>query len=308
MSFSVTILGSGSAVPTATRNPSSQYVQCSGRTILIDCGEGTQMQFRKYGLKFQKVDLILISHLHGDHYFGLVGLLSTMHLLGRSRAIQIFGPIGLKDIVEIQLHAAGSRLSFDVNISEVEPESNGILFEDSKILVSYFPLAHKIPTSGFIIHQKAKERKLNVEKAQEDGVKIKYYHRLKKSENVIDEKGKLIRFEDYTEEGNPAVAYAYCSDTKYHEPIIEFIKGVNTLYHEATFIDAHEDRAKGTKHSTAKDAALIAKKANVESLLMGHLSARYDDGKAHVLEARSVFENSIFVEDGATYLIPREEL
>jgi ribonuclease Z len=303
VSFFVTILGSGSAVPTETRNPSSQYIQCSGRTILIDCGEGTQMQFRKLGLKFQKVDLILISHLHGDHYFGLVGLLSTMHMMGRTRAIQIYGPKGLKDIVEIQLHAAGSRLSFDVNVDEIEPESNGILFEDTKIKISYFPLAHKIPTSGFIVHQKEKDRKLNIEKAQKNRVKIEYYHRLKKSENVTLDNGKIIHFEEYTDQGDQAISYAYCSDTKYHEPIIEFIKGVNTLYHEATFLDAHEDRARGTKHSTAKQAAAIAKLANVKHLFMGHLSARYDDGKEHESEAKPVFRNSIFVEDGATYRI-----
>jgi ribonuclease Z len=184
VSFSVTILGSGSAVPTAKRNPSSQYVQCSSRSILIDCGEGTQMQFRKFGVKYQKVDLILISHLHGDHYFGLVGLLSTMHMMGRTRAIDVYGPKGLKEIVDLQLHAAGSRLAFDVNIHEVEPETNGVLFEDNKIKVEYFPLSHKIPTNGFIILQKEKERKLNIEKAEADGVKIRYYHLLKKSEDV----------------------------------------------------------------------------------------------------------------------------
>lgn len=303
MSFFVTILGSGSAVPTADRNPSSQYIQCSSRTILIDCGEGTQMQFRKFGLKFQKVDLILISHLHGDHYFGLVGLLSTMHMMGRTRAIQIYGPIGLKDIVEIQLHAAGSRLAFDVNIEEVEQGSNGVLFEDTKIKINYFPLAHKIPTSGFVVLQKEKERKLNIKKAQKDGVKIEYYHRLKKSEDVLDDKGEIIRFEEYTDKGDSELSYAYCSDTKYHEPIIEFIKDVDTLYHEATFLEAHEDRAKATKHSTAKHAAAIAELANVRRLFMGHLSARYSDGKEHEVEAQAIFTNSIFVEDGTTYRI-----
>jgi len=301
VSFSVTILGSGSAVPTAKRKPSSQYVECSGRKILIDCGEGTQMQFRKFGLKYQKVDLILISHLHGDHYFGLVGFLSTMHMMGRTRAMEIYGPKGLKDIIEIQLHAAGSRLAFDVNVHEVEPESNGVIFEDKKIKVEYFPLAHKIPTNGFVITQKEKERKLNVEKAEADGVKIRYYHILKKSEDVIDEEGKLLRFEDYTFKGEGARRYAYCSDTKYHEPIIKFIEGVDTLYHEATFIDAHEDRAKATKHSTAKQAASIAKLAKVGKLFMGHLSARYEDGSVHVEEAREIFLNSIFVEDGVKY-------
>lgn len=303
MNFTITILGSGSAVPTATRNPSSQYVECSGRTILIDCGEGTQMQFRKFGLKYQKVDFILISHLHGDHYFGLVGLLSTMHMMGRTRAIDIYGPKGLKDIIEIQLHAAGSRLSFGVNIHEIEPETNGVLVEDDKIKVSYFPLAHKIPTSGFLIIQKEKQRKLLIDKARADKVKIEYYHRLKRSVDVTDEDGKLIRYEDYTLPGEPEKRYAYCSDTKYHEPIVEFIKGVNVLYHEATFVDAHEDRATKTKHSTAKQAAEIAKQAEVGKLFMGHLSARYENTSQHEFEAKSIFERSIYVEDGSKYTL-----
>lgn len=303
MNFTITILGSGSAVPTATRNPSSQYVECSGRTILIDCGEGTQMQFRKFGLKYQKVDFILISHLHGDHYFGLVGLLSTMHMMGRTRGIDVYGPKGLKEIVEIQLHAAGSRLSFEVNIHEIEPESNGVLVEDDKIKVSYFPLAHKIPTSGFLIIQKEKQRKLLIDKARADKVKIEYYHRLKRSEDVTDEEGKLIRYEDYTLPGEPEKRYAYCSDTKYHEPIVKFIQGVNVLYHEATFVDAHEDRASKTKHSTAKQAAEIAKQAEVGKLFMGHLSARYENTDQHEFEAKSIFERSIYVEDGSKYTL-----
>ncbi|NVK63536.1 MAG: ribonuclease Z [Flavobacteriales bacterium] len=303
MNFTVTILGSGSAVPTATRNPSSQYIECSGRTILIDCGEGTQMQFRKFGLKYQKVDFILISHLHGDHYFGLVGLLSTMHMMGRTRPIEIYGPKGLKEIIEIQLHAAGSRLAFDVNIHEIEPESNGTLIEDDKIQVSYFPIAHKIPTSGFLVVQKEKQRKLLIDKARADNVKIEYYHRLKRSEDVTDEDGRIIRFEEYTLPGEPEKRYAYCSDTKYHEPIVEFIRGVNVLYHEATFVDAHEDRAAKTKHSTAKQAAAIAKRAEVGKLFMGHLSARYENTEQHEMEARSIFERSIFVKDGSKYTL-----
>lgn len=303
MSFSVTILGSGSAVPTESRNPTSQLVVCSNRVILIDCGEGTQMQFRKFGIKFQRVDLVLISHLHGDHYYGLVGLLSTMHMMGRVAPIQIFGPKGLRQIVDIQLHAAGSRLDFDVQVTELEPESNGVLFEDAKIIVSYFPLAHKIPTSGFIVTQKEKERKLNIEKVQQDGVKIQYYHRLKRCEDVLDENNRLLRYEEYTERGTPPLSYAFCSDTKYHEPIVEYIRNVNVLYHEATFTEASSDRAKATKHSTAKEAAAIAKLANVGQLLMGHLSARYPDGREHEEEALTIFENALFVEDGKTYFV-----
>ena len=298
MSFSVTILGSGSAVPTSSRNPTSQHIECNGRYFLIDCGEGTQMQIRKLGLKLQRIDRIFISHLHGDHYFGLVGLLSTMHMMGRTKPVNVFGPLGLKDIVEIQLQAAGSRLAFTVNVIEHEPESSGVLYEDAKHVVRYFPLSHKIPTSGFIISQKERERVLNVEKARADKVRIEYYHQLKKSQDVIDEKGQTISFMEYTSEPPKSRSYAFCSDTRYHEPIIEFIKGADVLYHEATFTDKLLDRAKTTRHSTASQAALIASKAEVGQLLMGHLSARYDNGDQHEFEAKPIFENSRYVNDG----------
>lgn len=298
MSFSITILGSGGAVPTSTRNPTSQLIECNGRHFLIDCGEGTQMQTRKYGVNLQRIDIVFISHLHGDHYFGLVGLLSTMHMMGRTKSIAIHGPIGLKAIIDIQLHAAGSRLAFDVDVLEVENGSSGILYEDNKVSVSHFPLAHKVPTSGFIVRQKVRDRTLLIEKAQADKVKVEYFHLLKKSEDVTDLNGNIIRYMDYTSAPPLPMSYAYCSDTKYHEPIIEFIKDVNVLYHEATFTELLADRAKTTKHSTASQAATIAKKANVESLLMGHLSARYTDGAQHELEARLIFINSRFVDDG----------
>ena len=298
MSFSITILGSGSAVPTSSRNPTSQFVECNGRNLLIDCGEGTQMQVRRFGIKFQKIDRILISHLHGDHYFGLVGLLSTMHMMGRVKQVIVYGPVGLKDIVEIQLHAAGSRLAFEVLIKELEPNTNGVLFEDSKLKISWFPLKHKIPTQGFRIDQKPKDRKLLIEKAERDGIKIAFYHLLKKGEDVISEDGKIVRFEEYTSAPASPKSYAYCSDTCYTETIVPFIEGVDVLYHEATFTESLIDRAEGTKHSTAKQAATIAKLAKVGHLKMGHLSARYENGDEHVKEAIPIFAASSYVEDG----------
>ncbi len=298
MSFSITILGSGSAVPTSSRNPTSQFIECNGRHFLIDCGEGTQMQIRKFGISLQKINRIFISHLHGDHYFGLVGLLSTMHMMGRTKEIDVFGPKGLKEIVDVQLHAAESRLSFLVNVIELKPGSDGILFEDNKLKITHFPLSHKIPTSGFIIQQKKRERTLMIDKAKADKVKVEYFHRLKKCEDVVDENGKTIAYLKYTSSPPKPKSYAFCSDTRYHEPIIEFIKNVDVLYHEATFTEMLLDRAKATRHSTASQAATIALKANVGELLMGHLSARYDDGVQHELEAILIFEKSRFVNDG----------
>lgn len=301
MNFTITILGSGSAVPTSRRNPTGQYVECNGRIILIDCGEGTQMQLRKLGMKFQKIQYILISHLHGDHYFGLVGLLSTMHLLGRTQAIEIFGPVGLKQIIEVQLEAAGSRLAFDINVTELEKGTSRELISDEKISIHCFPLKHKVPTSGFKILQKEKERKLLVDKAKRDGVKIAHYHRLKKGENITGEEGNVFHFEDYTVPSTLPRSYAFCSDTAYNEEIIEHIQGVDLLYHEATFTEEMEGRAKATKHSTAKQAGQIAEMANVKQLIMGHLSARYENGDQHVVEAKPYFENCSYVEDGDVF-------
>lgn len=290
-------------MPTARRNPTSQYIECNGRHVLIDCGEGTQVQIRKYGIKLQRIEHILISHLHGDHYFGLVGLLSSMHLLGRVKPINIYGPEGLKEIIEMQLHYGGSRLAYDLNFTVLDAQADGLVFEDDILAIKHFPLAHKIPTIGYLIQEKTRERNLRTEIAIADGVKIEYFHRLKKGEDVIDEDGKLISFEKYTKAPKKPRAYAFCSDTKYFEAIIPFIKHVNTLYHEATFTEAFMDRAKATMHSTAIQAATIAKKAEVKKLLLGHLSARYDGGEGHESEAKTVFENCEVVEDGEKYFI-----
>lgn len=303
MDFKVVILGSGAAVPTSHRNPTSHYVICRDRHILIDCGEGTQMRIRKKELKFQKISQILISHLHGDHYFGLVGLLSTMHLLGRTRPVDIYGPEGLKGIVESQLNYGGAKLDYDVNIHIIDIPNNGVLFEDGQIQISHFPLSHKIPTSGFVIREKPQERKLNVALAESDGIKIEYYHRLKKGEDILDEDGNEVNHLRYTSACDNPKSYAFCSDTKYLESVIQYVRGVELLYHEATFTEEHSERAKKTKHSTALQAAQIAMKANVGRLLLGHLSARYTSSEEHLIEAKAVFPNTIVVEDGDVFFV-----
>lgn len=305
MSFSVTVLGSGSAVPTSRRGLTSHFIMCNNRYILIDCGEGTQMQMRKYGIKFQRIQHILISHLHGDHYFGLVGLLSTMHLMGRTKSITIHCPKGLKEIVELQLNYEGARLAFPIIFNVLDSSSNGLVFEDDKMLIEHFPLVHRVPTTGFVIRQKERERQLNVDRAEKDGLKIEYYHRLKKGQDVQLKTGEVFRSLDYTFDPPVARSYAFCSDTAYSEKIVPFIQDVDLLYHEATFINHHADRAKATLHSTAKQAAQIAKQANVGRLMMGHFSARYDSGVEHVKEAKTVFEMSFAAEDGETYILEK---
>ncbi len=303
MHFSVTILGSGSALPTKRRNPTSQYVECNGRHILIDCGEGTQLQIRKFGVKLQRIDYILISHLHGDHYFGLIGLLSSMHLLGRIKPISVYGPKGLKEIIEIQLNYAKSTLGFELHFFVLDAKSNGCFFEDNILSIYHFPLCHTVPAIGYLIKEKKRNRNIKKELAVSDGVKIEYMNTLKKGRDVIDENGNVISFKKYT---NPPIeprSYAFCSDTNYYEGIIPFITNSSTLYHEATFTEEFVDRAKSTFHSTAIQAAMIAKKAKVNRLLMGHLSARYNTGDLHVLEAKTIFENCEVVEDGVTYSV-----
>ncbi len=303
MSFKVTILGSGAALPTAQRNPTSQYIECQNRHILIDCGEGTQMQMRKFGIKLQKISHILISHLHGDHYFGLVGLLSTMHLLGRDKGIHIYGPEELEQIIRLQLEIAGNKIGFSLEFHHIEKNQTGLLFEDKCIEIHTFPLKHKIQTNGFLIKEKEKELTLDSERFYADKLSIQFIQYFKKGQNVTDENGNTYFYKDYTFKAMPTKSYAFCSDTAYNENILPSIKGCDVLYHEATFTEKELDRAKATLHSTAKQAATIALKANVGKLLMGHLSARFKNDKQHLVEAKKVFENSCVVNDGDTFLI-----
>lgn len=303
MNFEVTILGSGSAIPTSRRNPTSQFIECCGRHILIDCGEGAQLSLRRRGIKFQRIEHILISHLHGDHYFGLVGLLSTMNLLGRVKPIEIYGPEGLESIIRLQLELGHSNFGYEVNVHELKDGVVETLYSDKLVEIRTFPLKHKIPTHGYRIIEKEKPRKLIEEKAKKDGLLIEYFHRLKNGEDITTEEGRVIKSEDYTLPGAQERSYAFCSDTCYLEPVIEHIKGVDVLYHEATFVEAMRDRAEATKHSTAIDAANIAKKAGVKRLLMGHLSARYDSGEEHIKEAKPIFKNCVVVEDGDVFTV-----
>jgi ribonuclease Z len=303
VSFELTILGSGAAVPTFRRNPTAQYIVCNDRHILIDCGEGTQMQIRKYSIRFQRISHILISHLHGDHFFGLVGLLSTMHLMGRDKGITVYGPEELENIVRSQLEIAGARLDFDLKFVKLNGKEVKLIFEDNLIEIHTFPLKHRIPTNGFVIREKIKERRLISEAIKGSGLLIEHLPKLKRGEHVVDEKGNEFDFEEFTLPPHPSFSYAFCSDTRYDESIAPYIKNVDVLYHEATFIDKDEDRAKTTFHSTAKQAATIAAKAGVGRLLLGHLSARYESTDVHLEEAKTIFDKTLVVEDGDVFRI-----
>lgn len=303
MSFEVTILGSGAAVPTSRRNPTSQYVVCNDRHILIDCGEGTQMQIRRMGVKLQRISHILISHLHGDHFFGLVGLLSTMHLMGRDKGITVYGPVELESIIRSQLEIGGAKLDFALNFVALNGKEAKMIFEDKMIEIHTFPLKHRIPTNGFVIREKIKERRLISDAIKGSGLRLEHLPLLKKGENVVDELGNEFDYEDFTLPPKPSFSYAYCSDTMYWETIVPHIQNVSVLYHEATFTEKDADRAKATYHSTASQAAKIALSAGVGKLLLGHLSARYDSTETHLKEAKVHFENAEVVEDGTVYPI-----
>ncbi len=303
MSFEVCILGSGAALPTSLRNPTSQYVQCNDRHILIDCGEGTQVQLRKNHVHIQKINHILISHLHGDHFFGLVGLLSTLHLLGRDKDLTIYGPEELEQIIRLQLEVGGAKLGFGLDFVALNGKEHKLIFEDKLIEIWTFPLSHRIPTNGFLIKEKIKERKLNAERFQEAGLSLTLIPKLKQGMDVELDSGEIIYFEEYTYPQKPSKSYAYCSDTIFDERIVDYIKHADLLYHEATFLNDKLDRAKQTFHSTAEQAAIIAKQAEVGKLLLGHLSARYDSGIKHQEEASKVFENVKVVEDGDVFKV-----
>lgn len=298
MSFFVQFLGTGSALPTAKSNPSCQYIFCQNRHFLIDCGEGSQIQLRKAGIKLQKIDAIFISHLHGDHYFGLVGLLSSMHLLGREKDIHIYGPPPLENIVRSQVELENSRLNFGLVFHPIEDQFEGLLFEDKVIEIKTFKLKHKIPTHGFLLQEKVKPRHLLGEKFREDELSIAHIPAFKEGRDSLTEEGEKLSFLDYTSAPDFSGSYAYCSDTAYCENIVQHIKGVDTLYHEATFTNQDEGRAKATKHSTAQQAAKIASLAEVKTLYFGHMSARYDDPKLHLKEAKEIFENTHYAKEG----------
>jgi ribonuclease Z len=297
VSFELHILGSGAALPTSKRQASAQYVNCNERHILIDCAEGTQQQLRKYGLKLQKIQFILISHLHGDHFFGLPGLLSTMHLLGRNKKLSIYGPPGLEALINAMLAAGGHPLQFDLTFHTIQPGETQLIFEDRLIEIFAFALKHRLPTLGYRINEKPKLLNLDKEAISAAGLLIEDLPKLK-SGISIERNGKKYNYKDYTLPAQPVYSYAYCSDTKPSPSYLEAIKDVDLLYHEATFNQQHLERAKSTFHSTAQQAAQQAVLANCKYLLLGHFSSRYDDAQQHLLEARIVHPNVGAAEDG----------
>ena len=304
MEFEVTILGSNSAIPAHGRNQTSQLVSVGNSFLLIDCGEGTQIQLRKFKLKFGRIDFILISHLHGDHFYGLMGLISSFHLVKRERLLTIFGPSGLDEIITTQLKYTNTKLSFPLRFVPTQAEGKNLILEEPMFRVFTFPLQHRIPCTGFLIEEKPGLRNMVKEKLVKTKMPVEAIVSLREGKDVVDPDSKILyRVEEYTYPPKQSKKYGYCSDTVFDPTLVNFIHGVDLLYHEATFGDDETERAGTTFHSTSRQAGIIAMKANVGKLLLGHYSSRYKDLTPILDQAKEVFENTYLSEEGVTYTI-----
>ena len=269
--------------------------------VLIDCGEGAQMQLSRYNIRPGRIKTILISHLHGDHYFGLIGLLSSMHLFNRHEKLTIFAPPELEEILRIQLRASETALAFPLEFIPLVHEDDREIYADNQVTIRAFPLDHGIRCYGFLVKEKPKKYRINKEKLPKD-ILVHEILRLKDGEDVLDEDGNIkYAVSEYTLPPRPSRSYAYCSDTRYDEHLIPIIRGADLLYHEATFGNDMADRANLTHHSTAAQAATIAKKAEVKKLILGHYSTRYKDPTPLLDEAREIFEESYLTHEGDTF-------
>ncbi|MDC8004075.1 ribonuclease Z [Aureisphaera galaxeae] len=297
----LTILGCHSATPRWDANATAQVLEMRGHLFLIDCGEGTQVQLRRFKVKFARIKHIFISHLHGDHFFGLVGLISTFRLLGREAELHVYGPKGIKEAVTLQLKLGKSWTNFPLLFHELESDAPELIFEDEKLSVTTIPLKHRVYANGFLFQEKPAERGLNVEKAKELKVEMSYFRKIKQGADGITEDGTIIPNAEITYDPPPTKAYAYCSDTSYFPSIAPQIKGVTALYHESTFLDKEQHLAEKTEHSTAKEAATIAKSAEVGTLILGHYSGRYGELEPFRTEAQEIFESVELAEDGKVF-------
>ncbi|MDG3583528.1 MULTISPECIES: ribonuclease Z [Galbibacter] len=295
------ILGCYSATPRAFTNPTAQVLEIKGHLFLIDCGEGTQVQLRKQKIKFSRIKHIFISHLHGDHFFGLPGLLSTFRLLGRDAPMHVYGPKGIKEAVVTMLRVGHAWTNYPLIFHELTAMESEIIFEDEKVEVHTIPLTHRVYTNGFLFKEKEGDRKLDINAVLNYNIDKCYYQNIKKGKDVVLENGEIIPNNLLTNDPLPPKSYAFCSDTSYNETIIPIIENANALYHESTFLEPHEKLAKQTGHSTALQAASIASKAKVKNLILGHYSTRYNNIQVFKEEAEQLFKHVELAEDGKAF-------
>lgn len=303
MAFKITILGSSGAVPAYGRMPSAQFLEVENNYFLIDCAEGAQLQLMRYELNMHRIDHIFISHLHGDHYLGLMGLIFTLHLNKRKSDLHIYSHKGLDEIITLQLKYSKSSLNYKIVFHLLTPGKKEIIFEDKFVTVETIPLLHKLDCSGFLIREKQKPRRIDKEVLPQN-LSILQLNKLKSGEDIVDDEGNIVyKNEALTLSPRKSRSYAYCSDTQYFEAIVEQIREVDVLYHEATFMEEDADKALETRHSTVKQAATIALKAQPVRLLIGHFSARYKDLLPVIDEAKRVFQNTHLALEGETFTI-----
>lgn len=299
--LALTILGNNSAIPAFDRNPTAQVLQTMEESFLIDCGEGTQMQLSKYKIKRGKISHIFISHLHGDHYFGLIGLLTSMSLLNRTQDLHLHAPTELEQLINLQLDFASTRLSYTLHFHPLKNE--GLIVDGNKMSVACFKVQHRIDCWGFLFREKKNPRKLDAERAKIYEIPAAFYDKLQQGKDYVNKKGTIVPNEEVTTEATKGKSYAYCADTIFDENLAEKVQGVDMLYHETTYLKDLHERAAARYHSTTVQAATIAKKAGVKKLLIGHFSSKYEQLDEFLNETAEVFENTELAIQGSCYII-----
>jgi len=299
--LSVTILGNNSAVPAFNRHPTSQVVSHDGTNYLVDCGEGTQIQMIKYKIRRGKISHIFISHLHGDHYFGLVGLLNTFGLLNHKQELHVYGPSPLQQIIEMQMNVAETVLPYPLHFHTLTKPA--ILIDNERIRISCFPTTHRIECYGFLFEEKEGKRKLLIDKVRKLNIPISFYSSLQNGLDYITPRGQTVRNDVVTTAAEKGKKYAFCADTRYEESIVPYIAGADMIYHETTYLDNVRDKAFERFHCTTKQAAEIARKAGVKKLLIGHFSSKYSTLEQFEVEAKDIFPNTELAIEGSSYEI-----
>ncbi len=299
--LAVTILGNNSAIPAFERHPTSQVVHSDEANFLVDCGEGTQMQMNLYKIRKSKINDIFISHLHGDHYFGLIGLLASMSLLGRKHVLNLYAPAALMNILNLQLSIANTELGYQLNFRALE--DTNILYDFPKLSIQSFPVKHRIPCWGFIFREKKHKRKINPDALRHYDVPLSRFEELRNGLDIVLSDNQTVYNEAVTHPVAPGKTYAYCADTIYDEDLITQIQHVDLVYHEATYLHENQEKAASRFHSTCLEAATLAKKSSVKKLLIGHFSSRYEDLEVFRNEACAVFPNTDLAIEGCTYIV-----
>ncbi len=308
MNFSITVLGTASAIPNSKRNPPAQVVNIHSQSFLVDCGEGTQIQLRKNTIKLSKINHIFISHLHADHILGLPGLLSTYSLLGRVNPLHIYANYKLKELIDYYQVFFNNKLSYSIIFHALEPEKSANVFENDNIIVKAFPMKHSVPVHGFLFQEKKRKHNIDKTKVLYYQIPISEIKKIKEGADFVTKEGRIISNEELIFPAPKERAYAYCSDTAYYEAIIQYIKDVDILYHESTFCKEDLKRAYVTQHSTSEQAAKIAKESRVGKLLLGHFSTRYKNLDSMLEDAKNIFVNTEIAEENKVYKIEENKI